>query len=295
MLRSYGGKFRIQEKEGSMAFSIEELGNVEGWLNLLIPYGLKLLGAIAILVLGRWAAKIAVALFRRSMGRAEVDETVSDFLGKVGYVALMAFVVIAALGQLGVKTTAAAAIIGGMALALGLSLQGQLAAVASGVLLVLFQPFRKGDFVQVAGEFGTVESVSLVNTLLVTTNNQEITIPNNQVWSSPITNFSARDTRRMDLTVNIGLASDIDRAKAILTEIAESDERTLAEPPPAIMVNAITESSVDILFRPWFRRTEFWDAYWDMVERIKKRFDEEGIEFAYQRRLIEMSGESEED
>lgn len=276
-----------------MAFSIEELGNLEGWLNLLIPYGLKLLGAVAILVLGRWAAMIAVALFRRSMGRAKVDETVTSFLGTVGYIALMAFVVIAALGQLGVKTTAAAAIIGGMALALGLSLQGQISAVAAGVLLIFFRPFRKGDFVQVAGEFGTVETISLANTLLVTTNNQEITIPNNQVWGSPITNFSARDTRRMDLTVNISLASDIDRAKAVLREVLEGDERVLAEPAPAIVVNAITESSVDILFRPWFRTADFWGAYWDLVEQIKKRFDEEEIDFARQRRFIEMSGAAE--
>lgn len=278
-----------------MAFSIEELGNLEGWLNLLIPYGLKLLGAVAILVLGRWAAKIAVALFRRSMGRAKVDETVSNFLGTVGYVALMAFVVIAALGQLGVKTTAAAAIIGGMALALGLSLQGQISAVAAGVLLIFFRPFRKGDFVQVAGELGTVETISLANTLLVTTNNQEITIPNNQVWGGAITNYSARDTRRMDLTVNISLASDIDRAKAVLREILDGDERVLAEPAPAILVNAITESSVDILFRPWFRTADFWGAYWDLVERIKKRFDEEGIDFARQRRFIEMSGAAADD
>lgn len=278
-----------------MAFSIEELGNLEGWLNLLIPYGVKLLGAIAILVLGRWAAKIAVALFRRSMGRAEVDETVTSFLGTVGYVALMAFVVIAALGQLGVKTTAAAAIIGGMALALGLSLQGQISAVAAGVLLIFFRPFRKGDFVQVAGEFGTVEAISLANTLLVTTNNQEITIPNNQVWGGAITNFSARDTRRMDLTVNISLASDIDRAKAVLREVLDGDERVLAEPAPAIVVNAITESSVDILFRPWFRTADFWGAYWDLVERIKKRFDEEEIDFARQRRFIEMSGAAADD
>lgn len=278
-----------------MAFSIEELGNLEAWVDLLMPYGLKLLGAIAIFVLGRWAAKIAITVFRRSMRRAQVEDTVSEFLGTVVYIALMAFVIIAALGQLGVKTTAAAAIVGGLALALGLSLQGQISAVAAGVLLVLFRPFRKGDFVQIAGEFGTVETVSLANTLLVTTNNQEVTIPNNQVWASPITNFSARDTRRMDLTVRIGLEADIDRAKSVLAEIAEGDERTLKEPAPAIVVNAITESSVDILFRPWFPRAEFWDAYWDMLERIKKRFDEEGIGFAQQRRFIEMSGVAADD
>lgn len=277
-----------------MAFSIEELGSVEGWLNLLIPYGLKLLGAVAILVIGRWVAKILIALFQRSMVRGNVDDTVSNFLGTVLYIALMAFVIIAALGQLGIKTTAAAAIIGGMALALGLSLQGQISAVAAGVLLILFRPFRRGDFVQIAGELGTVEKLSLANTLLVTTNNQEITIPNNQVWGGPITNFSVRDTRRMDLTVSIALHEDLDRAKTLLMEIALADERTLQEPAPVVAVSGITESSVDILFRPWFRTADFWNAYWDSMERIKKRFDEAGIDFARQRRFIEMSGAAED-
>lgn len=277
-----------------MNFSVDQLTNVEGWANLLIPYGLKLLGAIAVFVIGRWVAILLVKAFRRSLDRAKVDDTVSTFLGTVAYILLMAFVAIAALGQLGVKTTAAAAIIGGMALALGLSLQGQISAVAAGVLLIFFRPFRKGDFVQAAGQYGTVEHVSLVNTLLVTTNNQEITIPNNQIWNSAITNFSARDTRRMDLTVSISLAADVDRAKAALQEIAEGDDRTLSEPAPAILVNAITDSSVDILFRPWFPRVEFWSAYWDIVERIKKRFDEEGIDFAHQRRFIELRGGGED-
>lgn len=277
-----------------MEFSIEQLTNVEGWLNLLIPYGLKLLGAVAIFVIGRWVAKILTSLFQKSLTRANVDQTVNNFLGTVGYIALMAFVIIAALGQLGVKTTAAAAIIGGMALALGLSLQGQIAAVAAGVLLILFRPFRQGDFVQAGGEMGTVEKVSLANTLLITTNNQEITIPNNQVWNSPITNFSARDTRRMDLTVRIALHSDIDRAKTLLMEVAQADERTLPEPAPVVAVTGITESSVDILFRPWFKTADFWAGYWASVERIKKRFDEAGIEFAQQRRFIEMSGAAED-
>lgn len=277
-----------------MDFSVDQLTDFEGWANLLIPYGMKLLGAIAIFVIGRWVSLLLIKLFRGSLDRASVDETVTNFLATVGYLLLMAFVVIAALGQLGVKTTAAAAIIGGMALALGLSLQGQISSVASGVLLIFFRPFRKGDFVQAAGEFGTVEHVSLVNTLLVTTNNQEITIPNNQVWNSPITNYSARDTRRMDLTVSISLGADVERAKAILKELAEADERTLSEPAPAIVVNAITDHSVDILFRPWFPRPVFWDAYWELVERIKTRFDEAGIDFAHQRRFIELSGTTEE-
>lgn len=273
-----------------MEFSVEQLADIEGWINLLVPYGLKLLGAIAVFVLGRWVAMLLVRAFRGSLGRARVDATVIDFLTTVAYAILMIFVVIAALGQLGVKTTAAAAIIGGMALALGLSLQGQIAAVASGVLLLIFRPFRSGDFVKAAGEYGTVVRINMVNTLLATVNNQEITIPNNQVWNSPVTNFSARDTRRMDLTVSISLGADLDRAKAVLREIAAGDERALPEPEPAILVNAITDSSVEILFRPWFQRAEFWGAYWDIVERIKKRFDQEGIDFAHQRRFIQLSG-----
>lgn len=272
-----------------MEFSIEALTDPQSLANLLIPYGLKLLGAIAIFVIGRWVAKLLVAALSKSMGRAHTDETIVDFLGTAAYITLMVFVVIAALGQLGVETTAAAAILGGAAIAVGLSLQGQLSALASGVLLIVFRPFRKGDFVLAAGEYGTVEAVRIVNTLFVTTNNQEVTIPNNLVWSSAITNFSARDTRRMDLTVSISQEADIDRAKAVLWEIIEADERTLKEPAAAVWVHAITDSSVDILFRPWYPRPVFWDAYWDNVEQIKKRFDAEGIDFAHQRRFIRMA------
>lgn len=273
-----------------MEFSIQRLTDPEGWANLLIPYGLKLLGAIAIFVIGRWIAKLLVGLLTKSLQRAKTDETVVSFLGTVGYITLMAFVVIAALGQLGVQTTAAAAIIGGSALALGLALQGQISSVAAGVMLIFFRPMKKGDFVEAAGQYGTVEAVRIVNTLLVTTNNQEITIPNSQVWNSPITNFSARDTRRMDLTVSISLSADVDRAKAALDRIIEEDDRVLAEPEPAIWVNAITDSSVDLLFRPWYPRPDFWTAYWETVEKIKKRFDAEGIDFAHQRRFIRLSG-----
>lgn len=272
-----------------MDFSIAALSDPQGWANLLIPYGLKLIGALAIFVIGRWVAKLIVAAMKKSMGRARADETIVDFLGTLAYIGLMAFVVIAALGQLGVKTTAAAAILGGAAIAVGLSLQGQLSALASGVMLILFRPFRKGDFVLAGGEYGTVEAVRIVNTLLVTTNNQEVTIPNNIVWSGPITNFSARDTRRMDLTVSVSLQADLDRAMAVLREIIDADDRVLAEPAPAIRANAVTGTGVDILFRPWYPRTEFWDAYWDNVAAIKKRFEAEGIDFAQQRHFIQLA------
>lgn len=255
---------------------------------LLLPYGLKLIGAIAIFVIGRWIAQFLVKILEKSLHRANTDETVIDFLTVVGYIVLMAFVVIAALGQLGVQTTAAAAIIGGSALALGLSLQGQIASVASGVLLIFFRPMRKGDFVEVAGQMGTVASVKIVNTILVTTNNQEITIPNNQVWNGPIINYSARPTRRMDLTVAIGHDDDIDKAKQILRDIIAADERVLKEPAPNVAVTAIGDSSISLLFRPWFKTSDYWGAYWDMVETIKKRFDAEGITIPHPQRDVHL-------
>lgn len=272
-----------------METTIAQLADPATLLQLALPYLVQVAGAIFIFFIGRLLARLLVAALRRSMTRAQADETIVEFVGTVANVVLMVFVVIAAMSQLGVKTTAAAAIVGGGALAVGLSLQGQLSALAAGVMLILFKPFRRGDFVEAAGQFGTVEAVRIVNTLLVTTNNQEVTIPNNQVWASPITNYSARDTRRMDLTVSISLDGDVDRAKTVLQEIVDTDARVLADPPPAIRVNAITESSVDILFRPWLQRPEFWDAYWDTVEAIKKRFDAEGIPFAHQRRFVHMT------
>lgn len=271
-----------------MEFSFEKLNDPQALAEFMLPYGLKLLGALAIFIIGRWIALFAVKLLEKSLTRAKTDETVIEFLGVVGYIVLMAFVIIAALGQIGVQTTAAAAIIGGSALALGLSLQGQIASVASGVLLIFFRPMRKGDFVECGGQMGTVAAVRIVNTLLVTTNNQEITIPNNQVWSSPITNYSARPTRRMDLTVSIGYDDDIDKAKQILRDIAGADERVLSDPAPNIVVNAMGESSIDILFRPWFKTSDFWGGYWDMVETIKKRFDAEGITIPFPQRDLHI-------
>ena len=274
-----------------MDFSFEKLSDPQALLELLLPYGLKLIGALAIFIIGRWIALFAVSLLEKSLNRAKTDETVVEFLSVVGYVVLMAFVVIAALGQLGVQTTAAAAIIGGSALALGLSLQGQIASVASGVMLIFFRPMRKGDFVECAGQMGTVVSVKIVNTLLVTTNNQEITIPNNQVWNSPITNYSARPTRRMDLTVSISYDDDIDKAKQILRDIIAADERVLKEPAPNVAVGAMGESSIDILFRPWFKTPDYWGGYWDMVETIKKRFDAEKITIPFPQRDVHLSQE----
>lgn len=272
-----------------MEISFEKLSDPQALIELLLPYGLKLVGALAIFIIGRWVSLFAVRILNKSLARAKTDETVIEFLGVVSYIVLMAFVIIAALGQLGVQTTAAAAIIGGSALALGLSLQGQIASVASGVLLIFFRPMRKGDFVECAGQMGTVASVRIVNTLLVTTNNQEITIPNNQVWNSPIINYSARPTRRMDLTVNIGYDDDIDKAKQILRDIIAADERVLQEPAPNVAVTAMGESSVDILFRPWFKTADYWGAYWDMVETIKKRFDSEGISIPFPQRDVHIS------
>lgn len=271
-----------------MEFSFENLSDPQKLLELMLPYGLKLIGALAIFIIGRWVALFAVRILQKSLTRAKTDETVIEFLGIVGYIVLMAFVVIAALGQLGVQTTAAAAIIGGSALALGLSLQGQIASVASGVLLIFFRPMRKGDFVECAGQMGTVAAVRIVNTLLITTNNQEITIPNNQVWNSPIINYSAQPTRRMDLTVRIGYDDDIDKAKQVLRDIIAADERVLDDPAPNVAVTAMGESSVDILFRPWFKTADFWGAYWDMVETIKKRFDEENISIPFPQRDLHM-------
>ena len=278
-----------------MEMTLETLQNPDKVLVLLMPYGLKLIGALAIFIIGRWVALLACNLLERSLKRAKTDETVIEFLGVVGYVVLMAFVIIAALGQLGVQTTAAAAIIGGSALALGLSLQGQIASVASGVLLIFFRPMRKGDFVEVAGQMGTVGSVRIVNTLLITTNNQEITIPNNQVWNSPIINYSARPTRRMDLTVSISYADDIDKAKQILRDIIAADERVLAEPAPNVAVSAIDNARVDLLFRPWFNTADYWGGYWDMLETIKKRFDAEGITIPYPQRDVHLYQSGERD
>ncbi len=267
-----------------MSFSPEE------FLATAQPFLLKVLAALLIFIIGKWAVRIGISLMKKGMTRAKMDETLVTFLSNVIYGVAMAVVIISALGQVGVSTTSAAAILGGAAIAIGLSLQGQLSSLAAGVILIMFRPFKRGDFVKIGGEMGVVDEIKIIHTVLKSLDNQFVIVPNNNVTTQVITNFSALPTRRIDLTIGIGYGSDLLKAKAILQEMIEAEPRRLEEPAPAVMVKDLGESSVDFAVRFWVNSGDWWSTRCDMIERIKLRFDAEDIEIPFPQRTVHHIG-----
>lgn len=254
------------------------------------PLLVKVLAALLIFFIGKWVARIAINLMKKGMLRASMDETLVTFLSNVIYGFAMAVVIISALGQVGVSTTSAAAVLGGAAIAIGLSLQGQLSSLAAGVILILFRPFKRGDFVKIGGEMGVVDEIKIIHTVLKSPDNQFVVVPNNNVTTQIITNFSALPTRRVDLTIGIGYGSDLLKAKTILKEMIDAEPRRLEEPAAAIMVKDLGESSVDFAVRFWVNSSDWWSTRCDMIERIKLRFDAEDIEIPFPQRTVHHVG-----
>jgi small conductance mechanosensitive channel len=256
------------------------MGNLnEQGMELLGQYGPGTLGAV--LVLGWFVAQLVTRLVRRLMGRAEVDPTLTGFTANMVYMALMVLVVISALGQLGVNTTSFAAIVGAAALAIGFALQGSLANFAAGVMLILFRPFKTGDFIEASGTSGVVEEVQVFATKIRTPDNKQITIPNGAITDGCIVNYSAKETRRVDLAFVIGYGDDVAKVKSILTEIVNGDDRVLADPAPVIAVSELADSSVNFVVRPWVKTPDYWGMVFDLTERVKLEFDRQGISIPF--------------
>ncbi len=253
-----------------------------------IDWGLNILAAIAIFIIGRWLGNRLVSLMQKGMKRANIDPTLVSFVGNILSVLVLIFVVIAALSKLGVETTSLAAIFAAAGLAIGLSLQSSLSNLAAGVMIIAFRPFRVGDFIEAAGSMGTVAEVSIFTTKLNTPDNKRIILPNGQIIDSAITNFSANDTRKIDLTFGIGYGDDIKKAKQILEDILLNDPRVLEEPEPQIVVRNLGESSVDLAVRPWVKSSDYWPLTFDLLENVKLRFDEEGISIPFPQRDLHM-------
>ncbi|MDX1514142.1 MAG: mechanosensitive ion channel [Gammaproteobacteria bacterium] len=255
---------------------------------LLATWGLKVIAAIAIFVIGKWLAGMLANALRTVMRRAKQDETLVKFVGSIAYYAMFAFVIIAAISQLGVQTTSIIAVFGAAGLAVGLAMQNSLSNFAAGVMLILFKPFKVGDFVEVAGTAGTVESVMIFSTRLKSADNKRIYVPNGQIFSATIVNYSANDTRRVDLVFGCGYDDDIRKAKSVLEELLATDERVLKDPAPTVTVSALADSSVNFNVRPWARTEDYWGLYWDLTEKVKLRFDEEGISIPYPQRDVHL-------
>lgn len=255
------------------------------WMTL---YGLKLIGALLILVIGGIAARGIRSLIKRVLSKWNVDETLAKFVSTLSYFSIMAFVIVAALGQLGIQTASFVAILGATAFAVGLALQGSLANFAAGVLIILFKPFRAGDFIEGGGVAGIVEEVDIFTTQMKSLDNKKIIVPNGKMMSDNIINFSSKDIRRVDLVASVSYSDDIDKVKKALESVLKEDERVLGEPAPTIGVLALADSSVDFAVRPWVRNADYWGVFFDLQEMIKKRFDAEGISIPFPQRDVHL-------
>jgi len=255
---------------------------------LLTVFGLKIIAAIVIFIVGRWVAKFLRNLTKKLMIKGDVDVTLVSFVGNLIYVGLLAFVIIAALGQLGIQTTSFIAILGAAGLAVGLALQGSLANFAAGVLMIIFRPFQVGDFIEGGGVAGTVEEIQIFTTQLKTPDNKTIIIPNAKMTEGNITNYSNKGTRRVDLIFGIGYGDDIDKARNLIQDELSREKRILPEPAPQIVVTELAESSVNVAVRPWVNAGDYWNVYFDLTENVKKRFDAEGITIPFPQRDIHV-------
>ncbi|MGA7874752.1 MAG: mechanosensitive ion channel domain-containing protein [Desulfoferrobacter sp.] len=255
---------------------------------MITVFGLKLIAAIAVFFFGRWIALFLKKIIDRAMRRAEVDETIISFTVHLAYIAMIAFVVLAALGQLGIQTASLIAVLGAAGLAVGLALQGSLANFAAGILMVIFRPFKVGDYVEGAGVAGTVKEIQIFTTLLVTPDHKTIIIPNAKITGDNIINYASQGTRRVDMVFGIGYGDDIDKAKRTLNEIVANDQRVLKHPEPQIAVLELGDSSVNLVCRPWVEAGNYWNLYFDMMETVKKRFDAEGISIPFPQRDVHL-------
>jgi small conductance mechanosensitive channel len=224
----------------------------------------------------------------KGMTKANVDETLANFVQDLCYVVLLVFVVIASLDKLGVRTTSFAVVIGAAGLAIGFALQGSLANFAAGVMLIIFKPFKVGDFVEAAGKMGTVKEIQIFNTILNSPDNVQVIIPNAQVTGSNIMNYTVNGTRRVDLVVGVSYEDDLKKAQQVIEGVLAGDDRILKEPAATVAVSELGDSSVNFVVRPWVKAADYWDVYFDITEKVKLALDKKGISIPYPQRDIHM-------
>ena len=248
--------------------------------------------AIVIFFVGKWIVNLLVRGVRLAMQKNEIDDTLESFVCNLLRMTLLLFVIIAAINQLGVQTTQFIALIGAAGLAVGLALQGSLSNFASGVLIVLFRPYKVGDFIEGAGISGSVEEVQILTTVLKTGDNKRVIVPNSQIMDSIITNYSANDTRRVDLVVGVSYDDDLDKVRSEIQALVAAEDRILDDPACTIAVSELADSSVNFVVRPWVKTADYWGVHFDLTEAIKKRFDEVGISFPYPQQDIHIYQQS---
>ncbi len=254
-------------------------------------YGLKVIAAIAIFFIGKWGVRKITSFTKTLMLKADVDLTLVEFLENVIYFALLIVIILASLNALGINTTSFLAVFGAASLAIGLALKDSLSNIGAAVLIIIFRPFRVGDFIDAAGASGTVEEINLFSTIMATPDNKTIMIPNSSVIGSNITNYSSKPTRRINLIFGIDYNDDLKLAKDILTRITQEDDRVLQDPAPFVAVSELADNSVNFVVRVWVKTEQYWDVHFDMIEKVKLAFDAEGISIPFPQMSIHIQKE----
>jgi small conductance mechanosensitive channel len=251
-------------------------------------YGLKVIGAILILIIGR----IVAGALRRGMRRVgearQWDVSLTDFISSLVYFFAMAFVIVATLGSFGVETASIVGVLAAASFAIGLALQGSLSNFAAGVMILAFRPFKVGDYVEVAGVAGSIKSIAIFSTTMATPDNVRIEVPNSKIYGDIIKNYAGYDTRRLDMVVGIGYGDDMAKAIEVITGVVKADERVLAEPALQVAVAELGDSSVNLIVRPWVKGADYWACKFDLTQRIKAALDEHGIEIPFPQRVVTM-------
>ncbi len=258
-----------------------------------IPWAINLALALAIFIVGRIVVRVLSGVLVKFLNKSGMDEILVNFVASITRTILLLVVVIAALNQLGVDTTSLIALVGAAGLAVGLALQNSLQNFAAGVMLIIFRPFKAGDFVEVAGTAGVVEMIGIFSSTLRTGDNREMIIPNGAIYGGTITNYSARATRRVDMVFGVGYDDDLKKAKELLNQIISADDRVLAEPAPVIAVSELADSSVNFVVRPWVNSADYWAVLWDTTEKVKLEFDANGLSIPYPQMDVHLPDKAE--
>ena len=262
-------------------YMFEEL-NINDLIDaFIVPYAANIALAIIIFMVGKWLASALTNLVVKLLTKSKMDDILIGFVTSITKTILLLFVVIAALNQLGIDTTSLIALLGAAGLAVGLALQNSLQNFAAGVMLIVFRPFKAGDFVELAGVAGVVENIGIFSSVLRTGDNRELIIPNGVIYGGIITNYSTRSTRRIDMVFGVDYSDDLKKAKEILRGIVLADDRVLSEPEPVIAVSELADFSVNFIVRPWVKNADYWPVLWDVTEKVKLEFDAQGLSIPY--------------
>jgi small conductance mechanosensitive channel len=257
-------------------------------VELVSTWGLQVIGAIAVLIVGRIVCGVLRRATRRGLERSSVDSTLVPFLSSAVYYLALTVVVLAVLNLFGIQTASVIAVLGAAGLAVGLAMQGTLANFASGVMLLVFRPFKVGDYVEAGGTAGSVKEIGVFSTVLHTPDNVKITVPNSAIYGSTIKNYSANDTRRNDLVIGISYGDDIAQALETIRKVLASDSRVLEEPEPVVAVAELADSSVNLVVRPWCRSSDYWPLRFDLTQGLKEALEAAGCSIPFPQRDVHV-------